>query len=100
MNHSACFADTFFFLALLNAADRTYHEKAIAANRVGRPIVTSAWVLLELADHLCEQQTDTFTAECWMQLPQIAGLRSFRPNKPRWMRPRLFTAHAVTKIGR
>jgi predicted nucleic acid-binding protein len=49
-----CFADTFFFLALLNARDRTYHEKARAANRVDRAVVTSQWVLIELADHLCD----------------------------------------------
>ena len=48
-----CFADTFFFLALLNAQD-THHERARAANRMDRPILVSAWVLLELADHLCD----------------------------------------------
>lgn len=48
-----CFADTFFFLALLNASD-AYHAKARAANRIDRPIVVSNWVLLELADHLCD----------------------------------------------
>jgi uncharacterized protein len=52
----ACFADTFFFLALLNAGDRAYHEKARRANRVDRPILTTAWVLLELADHLCDER--------------------------------------------
>ena len=49
-----CFADTFFFLALLNASDDEYHAKARAANRVDRPVITSQWVLLELADHLCD----------------------------------------------
>jgi len=48
------FADTFFFLALLNAQDDKFHGKARAANRVDRPVVTSDWVLLELADHLCD----------------------------------------------
>lgn len=51
-----CFADTFFFLALLNAEDRTHHQKARAANGIDRPIVTSAWVLIELADHLCDER--------------------------------------------
>ena len=53
---NACFADTFFFLALLNANDRAYHEKARAANRTDRPVVTTQWILLELADHLCDQR--------------------------------------------
>ena len=51
---TACFADTFFFIALLNADDAKYHRLAQEANRVDRPILTTAWVLLELADHLCD----------------------------------------------
>jgi predicted nucleic acid-binding protein len=50
------FADTFFFLALLNAQDHTHHQKARAANDVDRPVLTSAWVLTELADHLCDER--------------------------------------------
>jgi predicted nucleic acid-binding protein len=47
---SAVFADSFYFLARLNPADEA-HERAV---RVGtqevRPIVTTAWVLTEVAD--------------------------------------------------
>ena len=50
-----CFADTYFFLALLNAKDVT-HQKALAANRIKRPVVTSAWIMIELGDHLCDEQ--------------------------------------------
>ncbi len=53
---TGCFADTFFFLALLNPDDRLFHSKARDANRIQRPVVTSGWVLLELADHLCDVQ--------------------------------------------
>ena len=49
-----CFADTFFFIALLNASDVKHQRLALDANAVDRPIVTTAWVLLELADHLCD----------------------------------------------
>jgi predicted nucleic acid-binding protein len=51
----ACFADTFFFLALLNQEDSS-HRSALDANRVNRPVVVSSWVLLELADHLCDER--------------------------------------------
>src|SRR3712207_548931 len=51
-----CFADTFFFIAVLNADDKDHHQRAQEVNRVNRPIVTTAWVLLELADHLCDAQ--------------------------------------------
>src|SRR5215831_8883423 len=47
------FADSFFYLALLNADDQA-HERAVALSerRRGR-IVTTAWVLTEVADAFC-----------------------------------------------
>ncbi|MGA2581661.1 MAG: PIN domain-containing protein [Tepidisphaeraceae bacterium] len=48
------FADTFFFLAFLNPKDTRFHVRAVEMNRVDHPILTTAWVLLELADHLCD----------------------------------------------
>ena len=49
---NAVFADTFYFLALLNKTDEA-HENAgqYAADRSKR-LVTTAWVLTELADGL------------------------------------------------
>ena len=48
------FADTFYFLALLNERDAA-HKRAIAASRVpGLTLVTTEMVLLELADALCK----------------------------------------------
>jgi hypothetical protein len=48
----AAFADTFYFLALLNARDPA-HERAIAAsNESDQSFVTTEFVLLELADAL------------------------------------------------
>ncbi len=47
------FADTFYFLALLNARD-TAHPKAVAASRTpGLLLLTTEFVLVELADALC-----------------------------------------------
>jgi len=48
------FADTFYYLALLNARDQA-HGRAVAFNRsfAGR-MVTIGWVLTELADGLCD----------------------------------------------
>ena len=46
------FADTFFFLAVLNRDD-PWHAKAVRAHRVLRPRwITTAWVLTEVADAL------------------------------------------------
>jgi hypothetical protein len=51
---SVCFADSFFYLALLNAHDQ-YHGLArrLAAQTRDRT-VTTAWVLAEVADALSE----------------------------------------------
>jgi len=47
---NAVFADTCFFLAILNEKDLA-HDRAIAAARANiRPLVTTAWVLTEFAD--------------------------------------------------
>ena len=50
-----CFADTSFFAALLNPRDR-HHQEALRLNLVDRPILTSFWILLELADGLRDEQ--------------------------------------------
>lgn len=50
------FADSFVFLAMLNRQDRM-HRAAVAAMNAGGPLVTTAWVLTELADGLCSSKT-------------------------------------------
>jgi uncharacterized protein len=48
------FADTFYFLALLNRRD-AFHERAIIASKVpDLRVLTTEFVLLELADALCQ----------------------------------------------
>lgn len=47
---TGCFADTFYFLALLSPGDRA-HQRAVALTaRLPRPLVTTSWVLTEVAD--------------------------------------------------
>ncbi|HUT35381.1 MAG TPA: PIN domain-containing protein [Planctomycetota bacterium] len=49
---NACFADSFYYLALLNRLDAS-HERAVALSEsLDRPTVTTAWVLTEVADAL------------------------------------------------
>ena len=52
----AVFADTFFYLALLNEED-TAHNRAVAESRANRPIVTTEFVVLELGN-ACARATD------------------------------------------
>jgi len=50
----AAFADTFYFLALINRRDPC-HQRAVAASRTaGLSLLTTEFVLLELADALCK----------------------------------------------
>ena len=51
---SATFADSFYFLALFNPRDAA-HERAVRASQdVPNTLVTTDWVLVELADALCD----------------------------------------------
>jgi len=44
------FADSFYYLALLNASDR-FHAAAVAATQSLRsPLLTTSWILTEVAD--------------------------------------------------
>ncbi len=47
------FADAFYYIALLNPADH-FHTAAIRATQdLRQPLVTTAWILMEVADALC-----------------------------------------------
>ena len=53
----AIFADSFYFFALANDRDQA-HARAVAFNRgFAGQLVTTRWVLAELADGLCGQST-------------------------------------------
>jgi hypothetical protein len=48
------FADAFYYIAMLNSADR-YHAVAMDSTKsLVRPVVTTVWVLMEVADALCD----------------------------------------------
>jgi predicted nucleic acid-binding protein len=47
---TAVFADTFYFLALLNPRDQAHARAVAAAPALQAMLVTTAWVLTELAD--------------------------------------------------
>jgi uncharacterized protein len=50
---TAAFADTYYFLALLNKKDQA-HQKAVAFSQAEKlAVITTSWVLTELGDGLC-----------------------------------------------
>src|SRR5437870_795420 len=61
----AVFADTFYFLALLNQRDAA-HKRAVAVSRgPGLTLVTTEFVLIELADALCKPQQREEVLALW-----------------------------------
>jgi predicted nucleic acid-binding protein len=58
----AVFADTFYFLGLLNRADESHRRCAAFAREYRELIITTAYVLVELADGLATPQHRSRTA--------------------------------------
>jgi predicted nucleic acid-binding protein len=54
---SELFADSFVFLAMLNRQDGKHAEAVAALSQSHGKLVTTAWVLTELADGLCAART-------------------------------------------
>ncbi len=68
------FADTFYFLALLNQRDEA-HDRAVAlAERVDR-LVTTEWVLTELADGLASSHGRSMFVQTRQELLADANVR-------------------------
>lgn len=51
------FADTFVFLAMLSKRDRKHQDAVHWLQQNNEPLVTTHWVLTELADGLCHANT-------------------------------------------
>jgi predicted nucleic acid-binding protein len=49
---SQVFADAFYFIALLNPADQYHGEALLATRSINYSLVTTVWVLMEVADAL------------------------------------------------
>ena len=62
------FADTFFFLALLDKGDAAHSSANAVIDDVHRDIVTTPWVLTELADGLCAPRFRSVFAELLDQI--------------------------------
>jgi uncharacterized protein len=72
------FADAFYFVALLNRADQ-YHDKAsVAASQLQGEIVTTEWVLAEVADALADSASRRSVASFIRDLAQDPKVRIVR----------------------
>ncbi len=74
----AVFADTFYFLALLNERDAG-HDRAVSASRApGLQLVTTEFVLLEVADALCKPGQREEALALWNVVETEAAFRLIR----------------------
>jgi uncharacterized protein len=79
---SEVFADSFYFIAVINPRD-AHHATAIElSQKVTRPAVTTLWVLIEVADALCDVQlrvkTHQFISTA-LRRPGFTVLTDFEP---------------------
>ena len=57
---SAVFADTFFWLAILNPSDAAHDRASELSRRLRKPQVTTAWVLTEVGDAFARDNRQAF----------------------------------------
>ncbi|MCX5758908.1 MAG: hypothetical protein NTU83_10465, partial [Candidatus Hydrogenedentes bacterium] len=68
------FADTFYFLAILNVAD-AHRERVEAFNAEASPrVVTTAWVLTEVADALAHPRLRYLFGELMQAINEQPGM--------------------------
>ncbi len=79
---SCVFADTWFFLAVLNPAD-PQHERALAASRSDRRHrITTDWVLVEVGDALCQHVNRTVFSRFFDWIHQQPGITVIPASRP------------------
>lgn len=77
----ALFADTFYYLALLDPND-SFHDRAVEVTReLESNIVTTAWVLLELANSLSAPPHRTVFIDFIDRLRANAGVTIFEADR-------------------
>jgi predicted nucleic acid-binding protein len=91
----AVFADTFYFLALLNQRDAA-HSRAVVASRVpGVSLVTTEFVLVELADALCKPRHRGEVLALWKIVEADPAFRLIRASTDVIQRGvKLYSSHA------
>ena len=86
---SRWFGDTFYFLALLNPKDAR-HDAAVTFSRThGREVVTTAWILTELADGLARRATRTTFKHMYDGLRADPATHIVGSSDDLWMQGRL-----------
>jgi hypothetical protein len=83
---SALFADTFYFLALLNAEDEHHGAADRFESTSDQRLVTTAWVLTELADGIAETAGRTLFETFLAELEDDPNTEIVLPEPELWRR--------------
>jgi predicted nucleic acid-binding protein len=94
------FADTFFFLALINPRDAAHAKAvAVAGARTG-PLITTAWVLTEIADGLANTPDRHLFQAILADLEQEPGATIVPPTQELSSAACVYTSPGRTRSGR
>ncbi len=77
---SNVFADTFYFLALLNPDDRQHGQAVARSEKLRGTIWTTEWVLTEVADAFAGSRMRSEVAGFIESLPQLGNTRVVEAN--------------------
>ena len=80
------FADTFYFLALLSPSDAGHQAVVEYIARTSESIVTTAWVLTEVADGLASTSGRHLLADFVRELEDDAEVTIVLPDEQLWRR--------------
>jgi uncharacterized protein len=75
------FADTFFFLALMNKRDASHSKTVQLVDTIPGPIVTTQWVLVEVADAFCEPRDRELFAQVLQLIESDERIQVISANK-------------------
>ncbi len=82
----AVFCDTFFFLAAINPSDRRHHEALAWSNTYDGPLLTTVWVMTEVADALAERQNRQAFKPFYQTLKEDERMRIISAEQSLWER--------------
>jgi len=80
------FADTHYFVALLNPSDQAHAKANLFIDSVSRPIVTRAWIITELANTFAGSRSRSIAAEFIQALSRNRDVELIPPERGLFLR--------------
>src|SRR5262245_66365595 len=91
------FADTFYFLALLNEGDAAHRKALEFAGDLGGRLVTTDWVLVEVADALASPAQRPAFLALWEEIRDHPAIDIVAADRPLLLRGLDLYAHRPDK---